>query len=223
MHAIRNPAKDRDVEVTEDAAHRLFEDLRTMLVESPERGRKPHRGPYVEPVLLQVVCHRMWHNKCKDSAGRFDVLNVADLDRVNGVDKSLRNYYADVVKEAAGGNLRIERTLRDWVGQALITEENYRSQTRNGPAVRDPEGIRAVLQDRYLIRPDERAGSTWWELCHDRLIAPVREDNAAWLAKRPESWQVVLRSFAIRAHLRTILLVASVVLNLILIIVLIAR
>lgn len=190
LNAIRNPAKDRGVEMTKEAARGLFDDLRTILVQGPDKSPMPHKSPYVEPVLLQVVCHRMWHKKCKHSPDGFDVLDVADIGRLGKVNDALRHYYADVVEEASGHDLRVERVLRDWVAHQLITEEDYRSQTRKGPAVPDEHTALGVLQDRYLVRSDERGGATWWELCHDRLIAPIREDNASWRSKKLEPWQV---------------------------------
>jgi hypothetical protein len=191
LRAIREPARQRGVEVNEDAARKLLDDLRTVLVEGPDHDPEPHKGPYVEPVLLQVVCHRLWREMCKDSVGgRFSAIGVADLRRLGRVDDAIRLYYADIVEEAAANDLWTERAVRDWVGHQLITDERFRSQKRVGPPVNDPNGVLTILQDRYLIRSDERAGTTWWELCHDRLIDPVLEDNAEWRERRLEPWQL---------------------------------
>ena len=38
------------------------------------------------------------------------------------------------------------------------------------------------LVNAHLVRAEQRRGATWFELAHDRLIAPVRADNAAWFA-----------------------------------------
>ena len=37
-----------------------------------------------------------------------------------------------------------------------------------------------LLEDTHLIRAEKRLGATWFELSHDRLIQPVRKNNAAW-------------------------------------------
>ncbi|NJO84628.1 MAG: hypothetical protein HC828_18905 [Blastochloris sp.] len=37
------------------------------------------------------------------------------------------------------------------------------------------------LVDAHLIRVDERRGVAWFELTHDRLIAPILSDNEAWI------------------------------------------
>jgi hypothetical protein len=191
LRAIQEPARQRGVEVDGDAARKLFDDLRTVLVEGPDHDPEPHKGPHVEPVLLQVVCHRLWRTTCKDSAGgQFSTIGVADLSRLGRVDDAIRRYYADIVEEAAANDVWTERAVRDWVGHQLITEERFRSQKSIGPPVSDPNGVLAILQDRYLIRSDERVGTTWWELCHDRLIDPVLEDNAEWRERRLEQWQL---------------------------------
>ena len=36
------------------------------------------------------------------------------------------------------------------------------------------------LVDAHLVRAEKRRGATWFELAHDRLIEPVRQNNAAW-------------------------------------------
>jgi len=48
----------------------------------------------------------------------------------------------------------------------------------------------------HLVRAEQRAGAVWYELAHDRLIEPVRTDNAAWrdahlnqVQKRASVWE----------------------------------
>ena len=36
------------------------------------------------------------------------------------------------------------------------------------------------LIDAFLVRAEDRRGSTWYELAHDRLIEPVRDANREW-------------------------------------------
>ncbi len=42
------------------------------------------------------------------------------------------------------------------------------------------EGAVRMLTDAHLVRAESRRGATWYELAHDRLIEPVKEDNARW-------------------------------------------
>lgn len=178
LHAIVRPADDRHVTISEAAAERIFDDLRTISVEGPDRAPLPLQGIYVEPVLLQVVCHRLWRKLCKDRMGAFDTIDVADLDLLGSTDDAIGKYYADVLDEVSGGDRWTERAIRSWIGSHLITRDGYRSQTRTSPSVPDPAGIQRSLQILYLIRSEDRGGTTWWELCHDRLVEPIRIDNA---------------------------------------------
>jgi WD40 repeat protein len=52
------------------------------------------------------------------------------------------------------------------------------------------------LVNAYLVRAEQRGGATWFELSHDRLIGPVRENNRRWfdqnlnaLQQRSGLWQ----------------------------------
>jgi hypothetical protein len=36
------------------------------------------------------------------------------------------------------------------------------------------------LLDSFLVRSEQRAGGTWFELSHDRLVEPVQADNLEW-------------------------------------------
>jgi len=71
-----------------------------------------------------------------------------------------------------------ERQLRDWFGRELMTTQGLRTQ-----AAQDADetvAIRAAipaLLAAHLIREETRRGGTWYELAHDRLVAPIRESN----------------------------------------------
>src|SRR5262249_18019014 len=38
----------------------------------------------------------------------------------------------------------------------------------------------AGLVTKHLVRAEQRRGATWYELSHDRLIDPARDDNKRW-------------------------------------------
>jgi hypothetical protein len=59
--AIREPTRANGVDFTVEAADHLIRDLRRVRV---MRGGEAvfEEGPYVEPVQLQVVCHRLWNS-----------------------------------------------------------------------------------------------------------------------------------------------------------------
>lgn len=193
MRAILQPAEACGVQFEPAAATQLLEDLSTVRVESPKRAPALVRGPYVEPVFLQVVCHRLWRNLCRHHGGCFNRVGRADLDGFDQVAKALRRYYADAVREAAGDDVHSERRIREWFETGLITEEGYRRLSQSGPPVDDGAAVLRTLQDRYVIRADDRGGTQWWELAHDMLVDPVIRDNSEWMQRTLEPWQLEAR------------------------------
>jgi len=145
--------------------------------------------PYVEPVLVQVVCDSLWRIRSKKPD--FTRITVEDLAEVQPYNTTLSKYYRSVVREAAGRDADTERAVRDWVEQQLLTTRGLRQPTLTPPKVTDPTFVLGVLQQRYLIRDDPRPGGTWWELAHDMLVQPVIEDNRAWQLSNLAAWQVV--------------------------------
>ena len=77
-----------------------------------------------------------------------------------------------------------ERALREWIDRQLITESGIRGQVLMGADTSQGLANAAIwpLVDAHLLRAEQRRGATWFELAHDRLIGPVRADNAAWFA-----------------------------------------
>ena len=146
--------------------------------------------PYVEPVLLQVLCDSLWRILSKNSAS-FTEITEADLGKVKPYSTTLSKYYRHVVREAAGRDHETERAIRDWVEQHLVTKEGLRRPTRARPNVASPQDVMDRLQHRYLVRDDPRPGGTWWELSHDQLVQPAIDDNRAWRLANLPAWQVV--------------------------------
>ncbi|MEM8932735.1 MAG: WD40 repeat domain-containing protein, partial [Acidobacteriota bacterium] len=177
--AIEQPARAGGREFP--AAGRLIHDLATRKVQQADGSFVEEVGIHVEPVQLQVVCFRLW-----GAMPPRDVsIDDEDLDQFGDVTESLAGYYADSVQRIAGGALDRERAIRDWFGTRLIRAGDVRGQVLRGTEARDdldPAMVSALL-DTHLIRAESRAGATWYELAHDRLIAPVRADNARWRAK----------------------------------------
>lgn len=161
----------------EAAAVKLVENLRQ--VQAQRDGRVVYvPGPVVEPLQLQVVCRRLWESLAPDGTD----ISEADVDRLGGVSDALADYYATEVRSVAENSGVPERVLRDWVGEALITEHGVRRQQQHGPG-RDPAAAqRAVrlLEDAHLIRSEARRGTRWLELAHDQLVEPIQQNNAGW-------------------------------------------
>lgn len=176
--AVQRPAKECGVEFTEGATTKLVDDLREVAVQSPTGATEMQLGPYIEPVQLQVVCYRLWE-KLPEGVKEITEAQVVGT---GDVDSALADYYAERVSQIAGKCGVKERVLREWFDRRLITESGIRSQVMVG-SENSREICEAAIQELvnvHLIRGEERRGVTWLELAHDRLVKPIRANNAAW-------------------------------------------
>jgi hypothetical protein len=187
--AIREPARCRGVDFKQAAADLLIDDLRTMLVQQQDGSSEKRRGPYVEPVQLQVVCHRLWSRMPQGA----DAIDMGQIDPKGGdVDAALAGYYAEWVGRIAREDSIRERAIRDWFEHVLITEHGTRGQVLLTPKESQGlanETIQSLVKEAHLVRAEARRGSTWFELAHDRLIGPVKASNAGWREAHLEDFQ----------------------------------
>jgi hypothetical protein len=178
LQAIQQPAREAGVDFTSAAATKLVDDLRRVRVQQPDGSTEEQIGIHVEPVQLQVVCRRLWDRLPE---GETQIV-AADVEAVGDVDTALAAYYAERVAGIAAETGVAERLIRDWCDGQLITEQGIRGQVLQGPEASQGLDNRAIwpLVDAHLVRAEKRRGATWFELAHDRLIEPVRANNAAW-------------------------------------------
>jgi hypothetical protein len=180
LSAMQQPARLAGVEFTDAAAARLVEDLAAVRVQQPDGSTVAAAGDAVEPVQLQVVCWRLWERLDATDA----TIDLDDIAAIGDVDAALRSYYAETVAAVAKATGVGERVVRDWVEERLITGQEIRGQVLQGVDASEglPNAAIWRLVDAHLLRAEQRRGATWFELAHDRLTRPVREDNAAWRA-----------------------------------------
>ena len=180
LQAIQKPAQANSVNFLASAAAKLADDLRRIQVQLPDGSLEEQLGPHVEPVQLQVVCYRLWQGLADDEAE----INESDLAGVGDVNRALADYYAASAQAVAQKSGAGERDIREWFDRKLITPEGIRGQVLMGAEHSDglPNRVVALLEDAHIIRGEKRAGKTWFELSHDRMIKPVRENNAAWFS-----------------------------------------
>jgi WD40 repeat protein len=187
LEGIRRPAQRMGVEFTEEAAHRLVDDLRRVRRQRPGGDTEDALGTSVEPVQLQVACQVLWSMLPPDATR----ITPADVVTLGDVDQALADYYADRVARAAERTGVREAAIREWVEDRLITPQGLRDQVLEGPEDSGEAGHRllAELLDAHLVRAEMRRQATWYELAHDRLIEPIRRDNAAWRAQHLSSFE----------------------------------
>jgi hypothetical protein len=184
--AILNPLPSGFV-FEPEALQELLDSLRQVKVRG---ASEPAKSEWIEPYQLQVVCTRIW-----DADGDPHRISLEDVRGRGDVEKALGAYYADKVREIAGSpDSRVrERVLREWIEANLISPRGFRGQVEV-----DPSGVTnglenptiRLLDKAWLVREDNRPdGSSWFELAHDRLIGPIREDNARWREENLQLYQ----------------------------------
>ena len=148
-------------------------------------------GEFVEPVQLQVVCLKLWEK---------DILTgkiQSEIDRIDfgDVDNALIEFYDDAVGAAKKNTKIREHNIRKWCEEKLITSVGTRSlvyqEVKNTAGMSNK--VVDVLQNKYLIRAEERSGSKWFELTHDRLIKPIKDSNNLW-EKANKAKRILLRT-----------------------------
>ncbi len=151
-------------------------------MQRPDGSFETETGLYVEPLQLQVVCRRLWDELPADT----ETIAVENLQAFGDVDAALAAYYDASVANVAGGDVRAERVVRDWFGDRLITAGGIRGQVLREQSASGglDNGSVDRLVATHLVRSEQRDGKSWLELAHDRLVAPVRNSNAAWLEQR---------------------------------------
>jgi WD40 repeat protein len=177
--AIQRPTGEAGVAFDGSTAQLLVDDLRRIRIQQPDGAVVERLGPYVEPLQLQVVCYRLWESLSPEDT----VIDQEDLVAMGDVDRSLEEYYAERVAVAATEADVPERAIREWFNRHLITESGLRGQVLMG--AEETGGLEnrliGTLRDAYLVRTEQRGGRTWCELTHDRMVGPVRRNNAVWL------------------------------------------
>lgn len=191
--AIQKPCAEQNVDFSNDAADELIRRLSHARVRTPVHDAATFpSSTEVEPLLLQVVCRRLWRDLLKQKKS-FDRIDIEDIQKLpdDYVERALSGYYSDCIQDLVGTFRVNEQAVRDWFETALITDQGDRSQTTRGP-VKGPheQEVLTRLQEMFLINCTTRAGTAWYELAHDRLVGPVRTANRSWRYRNLEPWQI---------------------------------
>jgi tetratricopeptide (TPR) repeat protein len=153
----------------------LADNLAKVKIQQPDGSFREEPGVYVEPLQLQVVCYDLWE---KQKPGEQTIR----LDKVGDIGEALSNYYVHAVESAADGSENTERLIREWFENKLITPDGVRNQVRHEATSSGglDNALIAKLVDSYIVRAEQRGGSLWYELSHDRLVDPISRNNEAW-------------------------------------------
>ena len=215
--AVVGPAAERHVTFEDAGARLLVNDLCRTKVQHLSGKIEERDGKYVEPVQLQVVCQCLWEQPAADPA-RITKADVQKLgsskdgkQKLGTVDEALADYYEQKIAEAAKAadtTGASEAAIRAWFGEQLILEQGTRGHVPKGErssAGLDNRVIRSLVAGA-LVR-EQQHGTTWWyELTHDRLIAPIHRSNAEYL-RREQARAAQARSRLVQRWIFTVVAV----------------
>jgi Divergent InlB B-repeat domain len=182
LEAVMRPLDGTGRSFAPGVAESFVDDLLRLRFDTGAGGIVEVMGEYVEPVHLQVVCSRLWTEL---PAGVTEI-RAEHAEALAELDVVLGRFYDEAVAAAHSEAGVSERRVRDWVREQLITPGGTRSTVYRGheSTAGLPNAALKALEDKRLVRAEQRANALWYELTHDRLIGPIRQSNAAFAAAR---------------------------------------
>ncbi|HUD37617.1 MAG TPA: NACHT domain-containing protein [Streptosporangiaceae bacterium] len=199
--AITGPVRNTGRSFEPDAVEDLVRKLSTSRVDLGDSRIVQVEGEFVEPVLLQVVCQKLW----AELPAGVSAITAADI---RDVETSLADFYSDAVRRAAELGHIPERQIREWVEQSLLTHPGgTRGTVHVGPQT--TAGLPNETVDLLvgtLLRAEFRAGARWLEITHDSLLGPIEQSNAAFFrAEGPLSREADVLALAVSKSLQSTL------------------
>ena len=191
--AIKGPLKNaveslskKDLQEIELEINGLVDDLLNIYIEKPDGGTRVLPGEFIEPIQLQVVCKRWWHER---NAAKRTENKPIKMEELRKVDIALEGFYEDAIHAAELEQTVVsEGEIRKWCEDKLITSSGTRSIVHRDEKTKTTEGINNNIVDslagKYLLRKEQRAGGSWYELTHDRLIKPIKQSNERWKTEK---------------------------------------
>ena len=183
--AITQPLSETEYSFADGVADQLVQNLLTVPVETA-KGVERVTGESIEPVQLQVVCKTLWDN-CQKAwtlkPGEKKVITQAYFETFGDVDQALSTFYESAIECAVQTTGVKEGVLRRWFEKYLITSAGTRGTVFRGQkeTADIPNAAVDALVNEHIIRGELRGGSSrWYELTHDRFIAPIKASNERW-------------------------------------------
>lgn len=134
------------------------------------------------------------------------VIDIDDIGELGDVDDALADFYDRQMASAAEVTGVGELAIRTWIESELVTDHGFRSQVQQGPGD-DPDAVPRVLENAHLLRAESRRGTSWYEIAHDRMVAPALASNDRWRQERLSTlqraaidWDAAERSDALLAR-----------------------
>jgi hypothetical protein len=180
------PFKYAPQAVTTIITHLSRRSGRPTAIKHPKGGREglfrrsrqltTHTSSDVEPFQLQLICQRIERivAKRQQATGSSLTITMKDIGGEAALEATLKDFYKQEIRSLS--RWRQRRAVRRLCGEYLISSdgrrlsiEEYEIQSK----LKLPGEILGKLVDRRLLRSDQRADSTYYELSHDTLIEPI--------------------------------------------------
>jgi hypothetical protein len=180
LEAVTRPVAGTGRTFAPGVAEKLVDDLRTTTIMNSVGEAREVVTDTVEPAHLQIVCAALW----EALPAAASVISFQHLQEHGDVDRTLAGFCGRAVAEVAAAHGMPESDLWEWLKRTFITDHGTRGTVYEGISVTGgiPNSVARALADRHLLRAEDRAGSRWYELLHDRLIDPIRRGNRPWSA-----------------------------------------
>ncbi|MFB4269283.1 ATP-binding protein [Nonomuraea sp. GTA35] len=192
--AVRKPLRHTTRTITRAAADLLISELRTVDFVNELGETSTIELDTVEPIQLQVVCSALWA-----SLPPLVTEITEDHARLYAkVEEFLFEFYKRTISEVAREHRVPSNEIRIWMRNVFITEHGTRNAVYEGLRTTQgmPNEIVHALEERHLLRAEQRLGIRWYELTHDRLIGPVSRSDSpesslreARLALEEQNWE----------------------------------
>jgi len=184
LSAIVGPLRGTGRSFEDGVAETLVGNLLKIRVEAMTGETVETAGEFVEPVQLQVVCHRLWRELPADTLQ----ISQRELAAFGDVDQALSGFYEEAIAAASEETGIHQNDLRRWCETWLITSTGTRGIVHRGREETEglPNEAIDVLQGMHLIAAEQRAGARWYAITHDRFIGPIQASNERWNRQRQE-------------------------------------
>jgi tetratricopeptide (TPR) repeat protein len=171
IEAASGPVVGSGRSFADGAVEKLVTDLQTSRIVGVDGAERYVTDDHLEPVLLQLVCARLWDCLSAD----VDRITGRDVRRCGNADMALAAYCGTVIAQVADEHDLSARRLSSWLLSTFVTELGTRDQAYEAATTAGmPNAVARALEDRHLLAAGTRSGSRLYELLSDRLIEPLR-------------------------------------------------
>lgn len=182
LSAITRPLAGTGLAFSAGVAEELVERLSTVDYTNVAGDSVSLRHDEIQPLFLQIICTDIWSSLEPDA----ELINTDLLRSFGDVNRALARYYDSAIRTVQLGTRETEERLRSWIESSFITEHGTRGTAYRGllTTAGMPNRVADAFAEAHIITAEYRARSTWYQLSHDRMIAPTQEANRAWRASR---------------------------------------